>query len=34
MFPHYLRDIYRLQKLGKTNGGSLISINESDFVDV
>ena len=34
MFSHYLKDIYRLQKLGKTNGGSLISIDESDFVDV
>ena len=27
MFSHYLKDIYRLQKLGKTNGGSLISID-------
>ena len=34
MFPHYLKDIYRLQKLGKTNGVSLISIDESDFVDI
>ena len=34
MFSHYLKDIYRQQKLGKSNGGSLISIDESDFVDV
>lgn len=34
MFSHYLKDIYRLRKLGKQNGGSLISIDESDFVDV
>ena len=34
MFVHYLKDIYRLNKLGKKNGGSLISIDESGFVDV
>ena len=34
MFSHYLKDIYRLYKLGKSNGGSLISSDESDFVDV
>lgn len=35
MFSHYLKDIYRQQKLGnQSNGGSLISIDESDFVDV
>ena len=34
MFDHYLKDIYRLNKLGKRNGGSLISIDEYDFVDI
>jgi len=31
-FAHYLKDIYSLHKLGKTEGGSLISMDESLFV--
>ena len=31
-FAHYLKDIYRLYKLGKTEGGSMISVDESYFV--
>ena len=31
-FSHYLKDIYSLHKLGKTEGGSLISMDESLFV--
>ena len=30
-FGHYIKDIYRLNKLGKSNGGSNISIDESLF---
>ena len=29
---HYLKDIYKLHKLGKSERGSLISIEESYFV--
>ena len=31
---HYIKDYYRFNKLGKRAGGSLISVDESDFVDV
>ncbi len=31
---HYLKDIYRLYKLDKSEGGSLISIDESLFVHI
>ena len=31
---HYLKDINRLYKLGKSEGGSLISIDESLFVNI
>ena len=31
---HYLKDIYRLYKVGKSEGGSLISIDESLFVHI
>ena len=30
-FAYYLKDIYSLHKLGKTEGGSLISMDESLF---
>ena len=30
-FAHYIKDIYRLNKLGKAQGGSNISIDESMF---
>ena len=29
---HYIKDIYRLYKLGKPNGESLISVDESLFI--
>lgn len=31
---HYIKDYYRFNKLGRRAGGSLISVDESDFVDV
>ena len=31
---HYLKEHYRFNKLGRRNGGSLISMDESNFVDI
>ena len=31
---HYLKDFYKFHKLGKSTGGSNISMDESDFVDI
>ena len=31
---HYLKDYYRFNKLGRRNGGSLISMDESNFIDI
>ena len=31
---HYIKDYYWFNKLGRSSGGSLISVDESDFVDV
>ena len=30
----YIKDYYRFNKLGRRSGGSLISVDKSDFVDV
>ena len=31
---YYLKDYYRLKKLGRRNEGSLISMDESNFIDI
>ena len=31
---HYIKDYYRFNKLGRRSGGSFITVDESDFVDV
>lgn len=32
VIAHYIRDIYRFHKLGKSDGSSLIDVDESEFV--
>ena len=33
-FAHYITDIYKLNKIGKRNGGSNITIDESLFIHI